>query len=313
MYSTKISEWELIPSSFDVKYKIIDQKLEESYDYCLEWMSEHSKSFYFASRFLPNDQRRSVSALYAFCRLTDDLVDEADPGTSKTELNNSLDELKSIIIKLNQGYTSSNPILQAFGDTIKRHNIPVHYMHELIEGIRMDLNVSKYNTDEELDLYMFRVASTVGLMMTHIFLDNPSPETLERASDLGKAMQLTNILRDVKEDFERGRIYLPKVTRDLYRVSETDLKGEVTNETLQKLIEFEIVRAKNFYARAELGIKDLPPTAAYTIKVASKVYGEILNEIKRMDYQILHQRAIVSKLRKVIIATKVRLEFLRKI
>ena len=313
MYSTKISEWELIPSTFDVKYELIDQKLEESYNYCLDWMSEHSKSFYFASRFLPDDQRRSVAALYAFCRLTDDLVDEAEPGTSKTELNNSLDELKSIITKLDQGYTSSNPILQAFGDTIQRNNIPVHYMYELIEGIRMDLNVTKYNTDEELDLYMFRVASTVGLMMTHIFENNPAAETLERAADLGKAMQLTNILRDVKEDFERGRIYLPKVTRDLYGVSETDLEGKEANIKLRRLIEFEIVRAENFYARAELGIKDLPPTAAYTINVASKVYGEILNEIKRMDYQILSQRAIVSKLRKIIIATKVRLEFLRKI
>jgi phytoene synthase len=313
MYTTKLSEWELIPSSFDMKYELVDGQLEESYNFCLNWMSEHSKSFFFASRFLPDDQRRSVAALYAFCRLTDDIVDEVPTGTSKTELNQSLDELKSIIDKLAHGFTSSNPILQAFGDTVKRHNIPMHYMHELIEGIRMDLNVTEYTTDEELDLYMFRVASTVGLMMTHIFMDNPAPETLERAADLGKAMQLTNILRDIKEDFERGRIYLPEETRKIYSVDEADLRGEITTEKLQKMIEFEIIRAKNFYARADLGIKDLPPTAAYTIKVASQVYGEILNEIKRMDYQVLRKRAVVSKLRKIILATKVRLEFLRKI
>jgi len=183
------------------RYNIVGTTLEESYQVCMEWMSEHSKSFYFASRFLPEDQRKSVAALYAVCRLSDDIVDEAPEGITIDQINFELDQLKKTISKLSNGYTSTNPILHAFGDTLRKHNIPVEYMHELIEGVRMDLTKKEYYSEDELDLYMFRVASTVGLMMTHIFIQNPRKQTLARAADLGRAMQLTNILRDIKEDF----------------------------------------------------------------------------------------------------------------
>jgi phytoene synthase len=177
----------------------------------------------------------------------------------------------------------------------------------------MDLNKKEYKTDEELDLYMYRVASTVGLMMTHIFLENPAPSTLARAADLGKAMQLTNILRDIKEDYNKGRIYLPEETRKLHEVSVSDFTGHTVKENLKELIRIESERAKTFYRSADIGIEALPPAGAYTVKVASSVYEDILNEIKRMDYQVLSQRAVVSKLRKIIIATKIRLKFFKKL
>jgi phytoene synthase len=313
MYSTKIETvYGLIPETVSKK-EITEQSLEQSYDECLEWMEVNSKSFYFASRYLPNQQRKSVAALYAFCRLTDDIVDEAPEGTTVEEINEKLDKLREIIEKLSQNYTSTIPILHAFGDTIRRHKIPLKFMHELIEGVRMDLIKQEYNTDEELDLYMYRVASTVGLMMTYIFLVNPTPRTLARAADLGKAMQLTNILRDIKEDYERGRIYLPLLTRQIYGVTDFDLASDTVEENLRELIRYESRRAKGYYHSADLGIEELPPAAAYTVKVASSVYGEILNEIRRRNYQILRQRAIVSKFRKIIIATKVRLQFFRKL
>jgi phytoene synthase len=314
MYSTqKKADYGLIPETWNTKYNFVKESLEESYNQCLEWMEYHSKSFYFASRFLPPAQRKSVAALYAFCRLADDIVDEAPEGTSNELINAELNNLKDTITRLANGYTSTLPILQAFGDTIRKHRIPLEYMHELIEGVRMDLIKKEYESDEELDLYMYRVASTVGLMMTHIFLDNPAPSTLARASDLGKAMQLTNILRDVKEDFHKGRIYLPERTREIYNVSKTDLEKDLVNQDLERLIQYESERAKSYYMQADLGIDDLPPAAAYTVKVASRVYGEILNEIRRRNYQILNQRAVVSKVRKIILASKVRLEYLRKI
>jgi len=313
MYTTKKAEWEAIPELYEKKVSMADEELEKSYQHCMNWMEVHSKSFFFASRFLPGDQRKNVAALYAFCRITDDIVDEAPEGTPASVINEELDRLKNAVTKLSKGYTSDEPIFRAFGDTITKNKIPVEYMHDLIEGVRMDLNKTDYTTDIDLDQYMYRVASTVGLMMTHIFLDDPAPHTLERAADLGKAMQLTNILRDIKEDFERGRIYLPESTRKLYGVSRSDLVKTETSENLKKIIQFESVRAKNYYARADLGIKDLPPESAYTIKVASSVYGDILNEIRRMDYQVLRKRAVVSKLRKILIATKVRLEYFRKI
>jgi phytoene synthase len=314
MYSTRtVENWGLVPQSITKKFNIVKQSLEDSYNECLEWMSIHSKSFYFASRFLPHEQRKSVAALYAFCRLADDIVDEAPIGTSIAEINSELDKLKTTTWQLVSGYTSTIPILHAFGDTIQKHNIPLEYIHELIEGVRMDLTKKEYSTDEELDLYMYRVASTVGLMMTHIFLDSPAPHTLARAADLGKAMQLTNILRDIKEDYERGRIYLPKHTCDTYNVTEDDFFNDEVSENLKSLIRYESARAKGYYKQADLGIEELPPAGAYTVKVASRVYGEILNEIHRRDYQVLKQRAVVSKLRKILLATKVRLEYLRKI
>ena len=314
MYTTqKTIDWGLVPESWLSKYKIIDKTLEQSYQVCLDWMAEHSKSFYFASRFLPENQRKSVAALYAVCRLTDDIVDEAPEGITVDQINEELDKLKLTITKLANGYSSTIPILHAFGDTLRKNEIPVKYMHELIEGVRMDLNKKEYYSEEELDLYMFRVASTVGLMMTHIFIKNPPEHTLARAADLGKAMQLTNILRDIKEDFNRGRIYLPEKTRNDYQVTYDDLNSDKVNKNLKSLIRYESERAKALYKIADLGIEDLPPAGAYTVKVASTVYSDILNEIKRLDYQVLKQRAVVSKLRKIILATKVRMKFFNKI
>ncbi|MFW9995545.1 MAG: phytoene/squalene synthase family protein [Candidatus Odinarchaeota archaeon] len=288
--------------------------LESSYEYCISIMAENSKSFSFASRFLPPEQKKSVAALYAFCRLADDVVDENYDIMTVEEINQELDRLKDSVSQMSDCYqcTSTNPILKAFGDTINRHNIPVEYMQELIEGVRMDLNKKEYYTEEELELYAYRVASTVGLMMTHIFMENPAPHTLARAADLGKAMQITNILRDISEDHDMGRIYLPRETREIYGVSEDDLKKDIVSDNLLNLIRYESERANNFYRLADLGIEDLPPKAAFTIKVASRIYGEILNEIKRMDYQILGRRAVVSKLRKIAIALKIRLQYMRK-
>jgi phytoene synthase len=306
-------DWELVPENMISKYNMVNQTLDKSYQICLDWMAEHSKSFYFASRFLPEDQRRSVAALYAVCRLSDDIVDEAPEGITIDQINYELDELKKTISKLASGYTSTNPILHAFGDTLRRQKIPVEYMHELIEGVRMDLTKKEYYSEDELDLYMYRVASTVGLMMTHIFVRNPEKRTLARAADLGKAMQLTNILRDIKEDFLKGRIYLPEETRNNYQVTKDDLNSDKANSNLKSLIRYESERARSFYRIADLGIEELPPAGAYTVKVASIVYGEILNEIKRRDYQVLNQRAVVSKARKILLATKVRLQYIRNL
>jgi phytoene synthase len=314
MYTTqKTIDWGIVPENWLSKYKISDKTLDESYQVCLDWMAEHSKSFYFASRFLPENQRKSVAALYAVCRLSDDIVDEAPEGITVDQINEELDKLKLTMTKLANGYSSTIPILHAFGDTIRRHEIPIKYIHELIEGVRMDLNKKEYYSEDELDLYMFRVASTVGLMMTHIFIKNPARHILARAADLGKAMQLTNILRDIKEDFVRGRIYLPENTRNDYQVTFGDLNSDKVDENLKSLIRYESERAKALYKLADLGIEELPPAGAYTVKVASAVYGEILNEIKRLDYQILDQRAVVSKFRKIILAVKVRLQYIRKI
>lgn len=312
MYSTNVNTDNKVNSELVPDNTNIDEiKLANSYNFCLDQMAFHSKSFFFASRFLPENQRKSVAALYAFARLVDDIVDES---LEKNQIiHEELDKLKIVSSKLAKGYYSYDPIFLAFGDTITKHKIPVKYVHELIEGVRMDLHSTNYRTDEQLDLYMYRVASTIGLMWTHIFLGNPPQKTLARASDLGKAMQLTNILRDIKEDYLRGRIYLPEETRKIYNVTDDDIKSTTVNNNLQELIQYETRRAKNYYELAELGIEDLPATAAYTVQIASKVYGEILEEIRRKKYQVLKQRVVVSKFRKILIAIKVRIAYLGKL
>ncbi|MHA1989763.1 MAG: phytoene/squalene synthase family protein [Candidatus Hodarchaeales archaeon] len=309
MFSTKNTN--LITFNPDLaKYdeKLLNEIYKKSYAYCMDIMEEHSKSFFFASRFLKKDQRNSIASWYAFARLTDDIVDEGKLSDDEIEIQ--LNRLKDSITQLANGYISNNPILHAFGQTIRKHNIPLKYVYDLIEGVRMDLSKNRYEDNNELELYCYRVASTIGLVMTHIFQDNPSERTLARAIDLGFAMQLTNILRDVKEDFERGRIYIPLKTMREYNVSEEDLKQKMVSDNLKELLKYEIERTKGIYKVAELGIKDLPPAAQYTIFLASRVYDDILNQIKRNKYEILSRRAVVSKARKILIAFKVRITYI---
>ncbi len=306
MYSTLNDQLKIIQQIKVYVKEKSDLELDASYDYCLNIMKDNSKSFYFAAQSLPDDQRKGVGALYAFCRLVDDIVDES--GKQKEDINSVLDEMKFTVEQLAAGHTSDNAILHAFGHTIQRYHIPIVYTHDLIEGVRMDLEKTEYFTNHELDLYCYRVASTVGLMMVHIFMDNPHPSVLARASDLGLAMQLTNILRDIKEDFGKGRIYLPLETRNLYGVSKTDIENDTISQNFKNLIDFEIERTKGIYKLAELGIKELPKKARYTILLSSRVYGDILNQIRRDKYQLLSKRAVVSKKRKITIALGLKLK-----
>ena len=307
MYSTLNDQLQILQQikTVDIEHKKTD--LESNFKFCLNIMKKNSKSFYFAAQSLNHDQRNGVAALYAFCRFVDDIVDESDK--SRNNINIILDELKTSINLLAIGSSSHHPIMMAFGQTMRNYHIPVSYIHELIEGVRMDLTNElqvRYNTVKGLNLYCYRVASTVGLMMVHIFMDNPKPSILARASDLGLAMQLTNILRDIREDYMRGRIYLPREDMDLYGVTEKDISLGIMTDNFKTLIDYEIEKTKGIYKVAELGIKDLPSEVRYTILLSSRVYGDILNQIKRDKYQLLTKRAVVSKKRKLYIALKLK-------
>ena len=152
MYSTKPQDlWVFHPETMVNERNLYGDFLENSYNSCLGIMEVHSKSFYFASRFLPSDQRQSVAALYAFCRLADDIVDESD--LSANEINDKLNQLILSVTQLSDGYISTNPVLHALGDTIRRYQIPIAHLHELIEGVRMDLIKTEYESISELDLY----------------------------------------------------------------------------------------------------------------------------------------------------------------
>ncbi|MFX1416719.1 MAG: phytoene/squalene synthase family protein [Promethearchaeota archaeon] len=283
--------------------------LSESYDFCMDLFSLHAKSFHFASRYLDSEQRRSTAALYSFCRLADDYADEID--LPKAKLEKELEHLDDIIDRMADGEVFRHPILHAFGDTMIRYEIPARYLHELVEGVRMDVNLTEVKTVKELDSYCYHVASTVGILMCHVW-GAEGRETLQRAADLGHAMQITNILRDIKEDYLNQRIYIPAETRKDFRVRKADFEATEPSANLKWLIQHEIGRARSLYARAEIGIRDLPPAPAFTVKVAAKVYSEILNEIEGMNYNVLSRRAMVPKWKKLLIAYRLRREYLRE-
>jgi 15-cis-phytoene synthase len=281
-------------------------KVAKSYEDCWNIMVYHSKSFSFANKFLNTEQRLSVSALYAFARYVDNLVD--DKILPIWVVNDKLDELKSILTNISSEDKEENPIFYALDDTIQKFDIPIKYLYDLIEGVRMDLNITEFQTMKQLDLYCYRVASVIGIISCHIFGVTNSV-ALGHASELGIAMQITNILRDINEDFQRGRIYLPKELRDKYGVSVLDLASENVSVNLKNLIKAEINRARRLYANGSRGYQYLPNNALFTVKLAADVYSEILTEIEKMNYEVLQSRAFVSKSKKLKIASKLRLVY----
>ncbi len=298
-----------IPSALEVDENPDTESLEAAYDFCMEMFKLHAKSFYFASRYLEDAERRSFAALYAFCRLVDDFADELD--MPKEQIEKELDLLDTIVEKLSQGVVFDDPLFRAFGDTMTKCSIPPRYLHELIDGVRMDINLTEIKTIRELDKYCYQVASTVGIMMCHIW-GATAVETLERAADLGRALQLTNILRDIAEDYESGRIYIPRETREKFRVDISDFENQTVGPNFKWMIRSEIARARSIYAAAEVGIPDLPPGGQFTVKVASRVYSEIMAEIEKMDYEVFSKRAVVPKWKKLWIAYKLRREYKRE-
>ena len=268
----------------------------------------HAKSFHFASRYLNEEERKSIAALYAFCRLTDDFADETD--LTKEEIEIELDTLDDIIDSMAEGVVFDHPLLRAFGDTMVKYNIPTRYLHELVEGVRMDLNIVDVKTVEELNKYCYHVASTVGILMCHIW-GATDEFTLEKASDLGRALQITNILRDIAEDYKNGRIYIPHEIRDKFHVSRDDFENKTVNSNFRLMIRHEIHRARSIYSLAEVGYSGLPPAAAFTVRVAGRVYSEIMREIEKMDYKIWSKRAVVPKWKKLWIAYQCRKEYRR--
>lgn len=247
-----------------------------------------SKSFYFATRFFPSDLARAAHAVYWFCRHTDDLVDEApsiEVGTR--QLEEWTTELEAGL----RGRSVRHPVLVAFLDTSKRYDIPAQYPLELIEGMRMDLRCTRYQSFNDLKVFCYRVASTVGLMMSHVIGFRPG--ALEYAVDLGIAMQLTNILRDLGEDLRRGRVYLPEDEMEQFQYSQLDLIWSRRTEEFRALMQFQVARARRYYERSMPGIALLNPEGRFAVKIAADVYRAILDRIEKADYDVFSRRAVV--------------------
>lgn len=274
---------------------------------CRHMTRHHAKTFYFASHVLPPQKRADAYAVYAFCRYVDDEVDLA-PDEAARAL--AIARLKSA---LNVYYAADVPVVgresepawsRAFLETIRRRAIPKSYFEELIAGVEMDLGRVRIKTWPELDRYCYHVASVVGLIMVHV-LTEPAPELLRPARDLGTAMQLTNILRDIGEDWQRDRVYLPADELARYQLTEQDIAAQRTDEIFRAMMRSQIDRARDYYRAAEPGILALPTDGSrYCARLMSTVYGAILDEIERADYQVYHRRVRVSLPRKLWLAAR---------
>ena len=271
--------------------------LAQSIELCRTITAKHAKTFYLGSQLMPLQKRHAIWAIYAWLRNTDELVDGAEAGTTTPE---TLDLWEENMEALFADKTLSNPTDVALVDAIERYSIPVEPFREMIAGQRMDLDRDRYETWEELRLYCYRVAGTVGEMSSAIMGFAPGQYALEEAISLGLAMQLTNILRDVGEDARRSRIYLPAEDLKKFNYSEQDLFNCVVDRRWIALMDFEIKRARDLYAKAESGISSLNKDARWPVWASLMLYRQILNAIERNQYQVFRRRAYVSKLRKAV-------------
>ena len=281
--------------------------LSASREACRQMTRHHAKTFYFASHVLPAHKRLDAYAVYAFCRYVDDEVDLAPDEEARHRAIGRLEELLRAAYAADESVPApyeTPPWLPAFRETAQRRAIPAKYFEELIAGVEMDLGRVRIKDWPELDKYCYHVASVVGLIMVHVMTE-PAPELLRPARDLGTAMQLTNILRDIGEDWRRDRVYLPADELERYHLCEEDLANQRSDELFAGLMRAQIDRAREYYRAAEPGILKLPDDGSrYCARLMSTVYGSILDEIERANYQVFDRRVGVSMPRKLWLATK---------
>jgi phytoene synthase len=258
-----------------------------------------SKSFHFATRFFPPALARSAHAVYWFCRTTDDIVDQA---ASPASARSGIDAWEQATRRALAGAPTDDPVLTLFALACAEHAIPHQYPLDLIAGVRMDLEPARYRDFEELRVYCYRVASVVGLMMMHVIGFEGQPH--RQAIDLGIAMQLTNILRDVGEDLARGRVYIPLDELDRFGCSLDSLAARHRDQGFLRLMRFQAERARQFYRSGESGIPALSSDGRFAVVIASQVYSGILDRIAANGYDVLDRRAVVPKLHKYWIAAR---------
>lgn len=266
--------------------------LEAAYAYCETVTAVNSRSFHLASALLPAEKRRSVRALYAFCRVTDDLVDRAEDGEGRAALEAWRSRLQSA------HPPADDLVAVAWSDARRRCQVPWRYAEQLIDGVARDLVQNRYQNFDELAAYCYGVASTVGLMSMHI-IGYQGPEAIPYAIKLGVALQLTNILRDVAEDWRRGRLYLPLDELSDFGLSETDIERGRVIPAWRAFMRFQIERARRLYQESRPGIYMLDPDGRFAIAAAADLYQGILADIERHDYDVFSRRAFVSAWGKV--------------
>ncbi len=266
-------------------------------EYCQSKAASSGSSFYYSFRFLPPDQRRAITALYAFCREVDDVVDEC---SDESIARQKLDWWRHEITQTFRG-EAKHPVTQALAALLDRFSLPEEYFQEIIDGMAMDLDQHHYATFSELSLYCYRAASVVGLLAAEIF-GYTNRQTLKYAHDLGMAFQLTNIIRDVREDASRGRIYLPQEDLQKFNVSPQEILSYQQTDRFTALMRFQAQRAQQFYDKAMQQLPDEDRYAQRSGLIMSAIYRTTLDEIERDNYNVLAHRVSLTPIRKLWIA-----------
>ncbi len=277
--------------------------LENAYTYCRQISKDHAKTFYLASMFLPKKQQNPIFAIYALLRTVDDIVDLAEVKLANglitgDEINNMLEAWKVKLKACYAGHSDNDPIMMAWQDTLKSYSIPIELPLDLMDGVAMDIEFKPFETFDELYVYCYKVAAVVGLMTSEIF-GYSDKQALEHAIELGIAMQLTNILRDVGEDVDRGRIYLPLEDLRRFNYSSEELMQKTLNKNFINLMKFQIERARSYYRSSEKGIPMLEKQSRFGVAISSINYGNILTAIEKNNYDVFSKRAYRSFYQKI--------------
>jgi len=297
----------------------MSDEIEKAYQYCESVTKLHAKSFYFAAKFLPKIKQRAVYPIYAFCRHVDDEIDEIGEGDEREairaverwkqnldfvyqeeekrrrreeEKNNKVSHSRLV------PFSASKDVFIAWKDLLETYKIPQNLPLELIQGVLMDTQIKRYETFDELYVYCYRVASTVGLMSSEI-LGYSDKIALEYAEAMGIGMQLTNILRDVKEDAARGRIYLPQEDLRAFNITEEQIFANEFDKNFVEMMKFQVERAREYYQKGEKGIAFLEKDSRFTVLLAARIYAKILDEIEKQHYNVFIRRAHTTKRQKI--------------
>jgi phytoene synthase len=284
---------------------ITDPRLRASYIECKRLNSLHGKTYYLATLLLPKEKRPFVHALYGFARFADEIVDDLNSSLSSSEKANALNSWGNQVLKDLHAGSSDDPIAAALVDTALRFRIPIEYFESFLHSMKMDLTITEYQSYENLYEYVYGSAAVIGLQMVHILGTN-SPSDLDAAKiaaeKLGIAFQLANFIRDVGEDLDRGRVYLPLSELQAHGVTKSMLEKKVLTPQIKSALKDQISRVRKLQAESESGIKLLSPGSRNCILAASELYCGIVDEVEKINYEVFTKRAKTSTWRRLKVA-----------
>ena len=280
---------------------IRDPYLRESYERCRQLNAAHGKTYYLATLLLPLEKRPFVHALYGFARYADEIVDDLSSTLSEEEKAQWLRSWGDAFLADAERGWSDDPVSMAVVDTVRRWGIPLDHFRAFLHSMAMDLTVTEYRTYDDLYEYVYGSAAVIGLQMVPI-LEPTSPEAYDRAVELGVAFQLANFIRDVGEDLQRGRVYLPLDELALFGVSRADLEQRILTPSIKKALAFQIERVRDLEERSRPGVDLLAPTSRDCIEAARVLYCGIVDEVERNDYDVFTKRATVPVTRRIAVA-----------